>query len=354
MTIANTTRAAVDSAAAPETPAPATPHGSGARTRASSRLRATRTVRALGLTVGRRILSGVLVLWGAATLTFLALHVPKGDPAIMLLGGIEANPTPEVLAQVRAEWGFDRPIWEQYARYFGRLLSGDLGTSYQQRMPVADAIGTQLGPTVVLAFTAAAASLVIALVVSLATAKRGRVLTGITSGAGILLASVPGFVLGIVLLFLFAALIPLFPSSGTDGIERLVLPVLTLALPISATLIQVLRTELDEVLEQPFILTARTRGLSVAAVKVRHALRHALVPIATMTGFVIANLLGGAVLIETVFSRQGIGRLALAAVQNQDLPLVLGVVLFAALVFVVVNFAVDVLYSALDPRLATA
>ncbi|UOE43354.1 ABC transporter permease [Agromyces larvae] len=319
-----------------------------------ARGRVTRTVRALGLTVGRRVLSGILVLWGAATLTFLALHVPKGDPAIMLLGGSEANPTPEVLAQVRAEWGFDRPIWEQYARYFGRLLSGDLGTSYQQRMPVADAIGIQLGPTVVLAFTAAGVSVVLAIVVALATAKRGRVLTGFASGTGILLASIPGFVLGILLLFLFAALIPIFPSSGTDGIERLVLPVLTLALPIAATLAQVMRTELDEVLEQPFILTARTRGLSVTAVKIRHALRHSLVPIATMTGFVIANLLGGAVLVETVFSRQGIGRLALAAVQNQDLPLVLGVVLFAALVFVVVNLVVDVLYSVIDPRLATA
>ncbi|WP_345752776.1 ABC transporter permease [Microbacterium rhizophilus] len=323
-------------------------------TQAASRIRITRTGQAVLRTVGRRIISSVLVLWGAATLTFLALHIPKGDPAIMLLGGMEANPTPEVLAQVRAEWGFDQPIWIQYIRYFGRLIAGDLGTSYQQRMPVAQALAIQLGPTVVLAFAAAATSVILALVVSLATAKRGRWITGFTSGASVTLASVPGFVLGIILLFLFAAIIPIFPSSGTDGIERLVLPALTLSLPIAASLVQVLRTELDEVLEQPFILTARTRGLSIAAVKLKHALRHALIPVATMTGFVIANLLGGAVLVETVFSRQGIGRLALTAVQNQDLPLVLGVVLFAALVFSVVNFVVDVLYVALDPRLATA
>ena len=157
----------------------------------------------------------------------------------------------------------------------------------------------------------------------------------------------------ILLLFLFAAVIPLFPSSGTEGLSRLELPVLTLALSISATLIQVLRTELDEVLEQPFILTARTRGLSLAAVKLKHALRHALVPIATMSGFIIANLLGGAVLVETVFSRQGIGRVALEAVQSQDVPLVIGVVLFAAFVFVLVNFIVDILYTVIDPRLET-
>lgn len=308
---------------------------------------------AILLSLGRRLLSAVLVLWGAATVTFFALHIPRGDPALMLLGGLEANPTPEVLAQVRSDWGFDQPVIVQYLGYLSRLITGDLGVSYQQRMPVVDAISAQLAPTVQLALTAAAVSILLALVVSLATAKRGRLVTSITSSTCIFLASVPGFVIGILLLFLFAAIIPIFPSSGTEGISRLVLPVLTLALSISATLIQVLRTELDEVLEQPFILTARTRGLSLASVKLKHALRHALVPIATMSGFIIANLLGGAVLVETVFSRQGIGRVALEAVQNQDVPLVIGVVLFAAFVFVLVNFIVDILYTVIDPRLET-
>jgi peptide/nickel transport system permease protein len=304
--------------------------------------------------VVKRLLAGVLVLWGAATLTFLALHVPKGDPAMMLLGGAEANPTPAVLAAVRAEYGLGQPLLVQYVLYFGRLLRGDLGMSYQQRMPVTQAIELQVWPTVTLAFAAAGVAVALALVVSLVTAKRGPAVHGLTSGISTVFASVPGFVIGIVLLFVFASLIPIFPSSGTDGLNRLVLPVLTLALPIAASLIQVLRAELDEVLEQPFILTARTRGMRDAGVRVRHALRHALIPVATMTGFVIAGLLGGAVLVETVFSRQGIGRLALTAVQNQDLPLVLGVVLFAALVYVLVNLVIDIVYSLIDPRLATA
>lgn len=321
----------------------------------SRRVRPAGQRKAIGLTkaLGKRLLSAVFVLWGAATVTFFALHIPRGDPALMLLGGVEANPTPEVLTQVRSEWGFDQPILMQYLSYLGRLASGDLGFSYQQRMSVVDAIGAQLVPTVELALTAAAVSIMLALVVSLATAKRGRFVTSITSHVCIFLASVPGFVVGILLLFTFAAVIPIFPSSGTDGLSRLVLPVMTLALSIAATLVQVLRTELDEVLEQPFILTARTRGLSMSAVKIKHALRHALVPIATMSGFIIANLLGGAVLVETVFSRQGVGRVALEAVQSQDVPLVIGVVLFAALVFVVINFIVDVLYTVIDPRLET-
>ncbi|MGO3827569.1 MAG: ABC transporter permease, partial [Microbacterium gubbeenense] len=205
-----------------------------------------------------------------------------------------------------------------------------------------------------LAFTSAIVAVVLAIVISLLTSGRGRLVQGVTSTTSLVLASIPGFVLGIILLFLFAAIIPVFPSSGTQGLSRLILPALTLALPIAASLTQVLRAELDEVLEQPFIVTARTRGMGLAAVKLRHALRHALIPVATMTGFIVANLLGGAVLVETVFSRQGIGRIALEAVQKQDMPLVMGVVLLAALAFTVINVVVDVVYSFLDPRLTTA
>jgi peptide/nickel transport system permease protein len=308
---------------------------------------------AVARVVGRRAVAGVLVMWGAATLTFIGLHATKGDPALVLLGGPEANPTPQALAEVRAEYGFGKPLWVQYGIYFGHLLHGNLGYSYQQHETVVSAIGIQLAPTVQLAVAAAITSVVLALVVSLGTAGRGRAVRAAVSGVTTFLASMPGFVLALCLLFLFAAAIPIFPSAGNNGPQSLVLPVLSLALPIAAHLIQVLWPELEDVLEQPFILTARTRGMGVAGVKLRHALRHALVPIATMTGFIIAGLLAGAVLVETVYSRQGLGRLATTAVGNQDLPLVLGVVIFAALVFVVVNFVIDIVYSLIDPRLAT-
>ena len=307
---------------------------------------------ALARIVGRRLLTGILVLWGAATLTFFALHATGGDPALTLLGGEEANPTPEALAEVRAEYGFGKPLLVQYAIYFGRLLRGDLGQSYQKHQSVIDAIGTQLPPTIELAFIAAAASVVVALAVSMLTAGRGRAVAGSVDAVVTVFASTPGFVIGIVLLYVFTALWPVLPAAGSGGAQYLILPVATLSLPIAAHLVQVLRPELDRVLEQPFVLTARTRGLGQAGVLLQHALRHALVPIATMTGFIIAGLLGGAVLVETVFSRQGLGRVATQAVSSQDLSLVLGVVLFAAAVFVVVNLIVDIVYSLIDPRLA--
>lgn len=302
-----------------------------------------------------RLASGLLVLWGAATLTFLAMHIPKGDPALVILGGETASPTPEVLAQVHAQYGLDLPLWRQYLDYLGRLVQGDLGTSYQLRTPVTSAIGAQLGPTVELAAAGAVTAVVLALVVSLVTARRhSRLLDALAAGTTTVLASMPSFVLGIGLLIVFSFTFHVFPSSGTGGLARLVLPVATVALPVSAHLIQVLRPELDDVLEQPFIVTARARGMRDAAVRVRHALRHAMIPIATLTGFVVAGLIGGAVLTETVFSRQGIGRLAVTAVQSSDLPLVLGVVLLSAAAYVVVNLLVDLLYTVLDPRVVTA
>ena len=304
---------------------------------------------------GGRLVAGAVVLWGAATLTFLAMHIPKGDPVLIILGGETAQPTPAVIEQVRLEYGLDQPIWVQYVNYLSDLLHGDLGTSYQLRVPVVDAISAQLPPTVQLAAVGAAASVVLALVVSLLTAnRRSRFVRSTVSGSTVVLASMPSFVLGIGLLIIFSFTLHIFPSSGTDGWERLVLPAATIALPVASHLIQVLRPELEEVLEQPFIVTARARGMRDSGVRIRHALRHALIPIATMTGFIVAGLLGGAVLTETVFSRQGVGRLAVSAVQSNDLPLVLGIVLLSALTYVVVNFVVDIAYSIIDPRLVTA
>jgi peptide/nickel transport system permease protein len=304
--------------------------------------------------IGARLLAGVGVLWGAATLSFLALHLTAGDAALATVAGDGANPTQAVLERVRQDYGLDLPLYRQYLNYLGNLLTGDLGESYQQRISVTRAIGEQLGPTVALALSAALLALVLAVTVAVFTAGRRRWVRSTASGVEVVLASFPTFVLGLLLLIVFSFRTGWFPVSGNDGFAALILPAVTLALPIAAVLSQVLRAELEDVLEQPFILTARTRGMRDTAVRLRHALRHALIQIVTMSGYVIGGLLGGAVITETLFVRRGVGQLMLTAVTTKDIPLVLGVVLFAAAGYVVVNLLIDIVYGLIDPRVVTS
>ncbi|QAY72660.1 ABC transporter permease [Agromyces protaetiae] len=304
--------------------------------------------------IGLRLLLGVAVLWGAATLTFVAVFIIPGDTALLILGGPDARPTQEAIAQVRADYLLDQPFIVQYFHYLGNLLQGDLGQSYRLRIPVAEAIGQQLPSTAALAGFAALLAITLTVAVALASAQRRPWIRAIVSSAEVFLASVPSFVVGFALLILFAFTWKLLPSSGTAGFPSLILPAATLALILFGPLSQVLRNELEEVLEQPFVLTARARGLSDFAVRIRHALRHAAIPTVTMSGFIVGGLLGGSVITETLFSRQGIGGLMLASVYNKDLPVILGVVLLSAAVYVVVNLLVDLLYTSIDPRVVTA
>ncbi|GAA4557190.1 ABC transporter permease [Planotetraspora kaengkrachanensis] len=317
-----------------------------------TRLAVRPTAVAIAKRIGVRLIAGVGVLWGAATLSFIALHVTAGDAALSTVAGQGANPTKEVLDQVRRDLGLDQPLYHQYLDYLGRLLHGDLGRSYQQRISVSQAIGEQLGQTVQLAVAAAVVAVLLAIAAAVLTARR-RPWRSIASGVELTLSATPTFVIGIVLLIVFSFTLKVLPVSGNDGPRALILPTLTLALPIGAVLAQVLRSELEEVLEQPFILTARTRGMRDTVVRVRHALRHALVQIVTMSGFVVGGLLGGAVITETLFVRQGVGQLMLSAVTTKDIPMVLGLVVFAAFVYVLVNLLVDIAYTLIDPRLVT-
>ncbi|MFC5694765.1 ABC transporter permease [Pseudomonas sp. GCM10022186] len=299
-----------------------------------------------------RLLAGVGVLWGAATLTFVTLNATGGDTALAILGGPEALPTEEVLARVRSEYGLDQPLLVQYGQYLGRLAQGDLGESYRLRIPVTRAIAQQVGATALLAGTALVVAVFLSIGVAVTTARRSRWLTSLASGGELVLSSMPSFVLGILLLLLFSFRFPIFPAAGSQGWESLVLPTLTLALPVAAILTQVLRQELEDILEQPFIVMARARGLSEAGVRLGHALRHALIPLVTLSGFIFATLLGGAVITETLFARQGVGRLMIEATTNKDVPLVIGITLLAALIYVVINLLVDLLNGLVDPRVA--
>ncbi|WP_403022127.1 ABC transporter permease [Salinibacterium sp. GXW1014] len=298
-----------------------------------------------------RLLTGVVVVLGAATVTFAAVRLIPGDIALAIAGGPETQPTPEVLEVIRAENGLNEPLITQYLGYLGRLLTGDLGTSYRLGSPVAQAIGEQVGATLLLAGAALLVAVVISFTVALLTAGRSRRARGLSSTLELLFASTPTFWLGLILLSVFSYWLGWLPSISSANPLSLILPAVTLGLPIAGLLTQVLRGALEDALEQPFIVSARARGLGETGVRVGHALRHSLVPYLTMSGFVVGALLGGAVITETLFARQGIGRLLLTSVLSKDLPVVIGIVLLSAAVFTIVNLAVDLVHPLLDRRL---
>ncbi|GAA1018292.1 ABC transporter permease [Acrocarpospora pleiomorpha] len=299
-----------------------------------------------------RIGTSVLVLWGAVTVSFTALHLTPGNVVDVLIGS--SIVTPEVRAQIIADYGLDAPLSVQYATYLGRVLRGDLGQSYQLHESVATAIGTQLGPSIQLAGAALLVAVTAATTLALLTARRKRWIRGLSSGLELIGVSIPTFWAAILLLTVFSFQLGWFPAVGDDSGASLVLPVIAVAIPITTMLTQMMRESLELTLEEPFVLTARSRGMSDLGVRLRHALRHALVPAVTLLGWVIGLLVGSMVAVEQIFSRQGLGQLTLTAVTGKDLPVVMGVVLVTAVLYVVVNILIDLLYLVIDPRLRSA
>ncbi|PPJ25522.1 ABC transporter permease [Nocardia nova] len=302
--------------------------------------------------VSKRVLAAVAVVFGAATLGFLALQLLPGDPVDWLLGP-NLTASPGLRAQVRADYGFDRPVLEQYLSYLNMVLHGQLGTSYQLQQPVTTLIAHQLAPTAELAVTALVLALALAIASAVATAGRRPRLRAGVSTAELVVTSAPQYWVGILLLTVFSFELRVFPVAGAQTPAALVLPAITLALSIAGVLSQVLREGLEAALTQPFVVTARARGASLSAVRLRHALRHAAAPLLTLTGWLTGTLLGGVVPVETVFGRPGIGSLVLQAVTTRDMPVVMGVILLSAVVFVVISTLVDLLQLALDPRIRT-
>lgn len=301
-----------------------------------------------------RAVGVVGVLWGAATLTFIAQLLMPGDRAQTILGGAGAKPSAEQLAAVNEQYGFDDPAIVQYLHFLSGLLRGDLGTSYILKQPVAEIIGHHLGPTLTLTLVSLIAAWVIAVTVTLLTAHRRRWLASVGSGIEIFLAGLPQYWLGIVLLVVFAIQLRLLPVVGDDGPAGLVLPALTLALPLAGFLGQVTRDEFSSAMEQPFAVSARARGMSDWGVRWRHALRHAVLPGLTLSGWALGSLFSTAVIVESVFVRPGLGRVLVDAVTSKDMPVVIGVTLFVAAVYVLANLLVDLGFVRVDPRLRRA
>ena len=299
----------------------------------------------------RRLLRAGAALLVVTAVVFTLLHV-SGDPSYILLPP-EAGA--EQRAAFRAEYGLDRPVWVQYARYLGRLVQGDLGQSLSFQMPAAEVALARLPATLELTLAAMLLAVAIAIPTAvLAAVRRGTVYDRAIMALTLLGQTVPTFWLGMVMILLLAVRFHVFPASGRGGLLHLVMPATALALWLTALLARVTRSEMIEALEQDYVRTARAKGLAETGIAARHALKNALLPIVTVTGLQFGGLLGGAVMTETVFAWPGVGTLILDAILKKDFPVVLAGVLIVAVGFIVVNFVLDLLYTALDPRLRRA
>jgi peptide/nickel transport system permease protein len=300
--------------------------------------------------VGGRLLAAALVVWAAASCAFLVFQLIPGDPVDAIVGS-NALVSADQRAAIADQYGLNKPLLTQYVDYLGHLVRGDLGTSYQLQQPVSAVLSHQLWPTAELALSATLVAALLTVIVTVATSGKSRWPRRLSAMIELIVVSTPSFWLGIMLLTVFSFRLGWLPVSDTGGLRSLVLPVLTLALPIAAVLTQVMRESLLGALEQPFALTARARGLPERTVRSRHALRHAVLPAMTLAGWFTGTLLGGAVIVESVFARSGIGRVTLQAVGDRDLPVVQGVVALSAVVFVAIAMLVEALYAVVDPRL---
>jgi peptide/nickel transport system permease protein len=309
--------------------------------------------------LARRLGLAVAVLWAAFTASFVVLYLMPGDPvATMAGGGLDGEPLdPAQLDALRARYGLDQPLVVQYGTRLWAALHGDFGTSIQSGQDVRSAVLEALPPTLQIAAGGLLFAIVaggsLALVATYAATYPGaRWLRQFLLSLPSLAVSLPVFWVGLVLVQVFAFGLRWLPSVGASGASALVLPAVTLGLPTGALVAQVLAKSLDQALGEPYVTTARAKGVGPVAIHLRHALRNAAIPALTVLGYVVGNLLAGSVVVETVFTRPGLGRLTVAAVGVQDIPLVQGIVVFAALVFVLVNLLVDLVYPLLDPRIA--
>jgi peptide/nickel transport system permease protein len=302
----------------------------------------------------RRAGQGIFVLWAAFTVAFFVLYLLPSDPAALIAsgGGETSQVDPAQLAALRAEYGLDRPILVQYGDALVGAFTGDLGTSYVSGAAATSLVAQALPETLELTGSA----LLVAVLGGTAMAAtsvfpRARALRQALSALPPLGVALPTFFVGLVLLQWFSFRFPVFPAIGDDGAMSLVLPTLTLAVPAGAQLAQVLSRSLRGTLAEPYVETAWAKGAGRTRVHLAHALRNAAVPAFTVLGVTVGGLLGGAVVTETVFSRAGLGRLTVQSVNQQDVPVVLAIVVFSALVFVAVTLVVDLVYPLLDPRI---
>ena len=303
--------------------------------------------------LARRLLAVVPVLFGVTLAVFSMLFLVPGDPVKIMLA--EFVTTPEQVARMREQLHLDEPILKQYGRFVGNALRGDLGTSIRSRRAVATEIGENVGSTAQLALASMAVAVVIGVPLGLTAALfRSSWFDAGSMIVALLGVSMPSFWLGLLMIFAFSLHLGWFPATGGGDLWHLVLPAVTLGMIASAIIARLTRSSMLEVLGQDYVRTARAKGLAWWGVVVRHALKNALIPVITIFGLQFGNLLAGAVIVETVFSRPGLGRLIVGGILAKDFPLVQGTVLFVATAYVMINVLVDITYAYVDPRIRFA
>jgi peptide/nickel transport system permease protein len=297
----------------------------------------------------RRIVMLVPVLFGVSVLVFMMLHLTPGDPARLVAG---PTATPQQVDEIRHVLGLDQPLYQQYYDYMSRMAHGDLGRSIITH----DAVTSELAPRFIATAELSGAAMVVAVIVGMtlgiiSATRQYSIVDNVLSVLSLVGLSTPAYWLGLMLILLFSLHFRWFPAAGRGGISHLVLPTFTLAMFAMATVARMTRGSLLDVLNQDYVQAARAKGLSEVFVLVRHALKNALIPIMTVVGLQVGQLLSGAVLTETVFSWPGIGRFMVDSIQARDFPIVQGGVLLTAATFVIVNLIVDILYGVVDPRI---
>jgi peptide/nickel transport system permease protein len=299
--------------------------------------------------VVKRVLQMIPTLIGVSILCFIIIRAVPGDPAHLIAG---ADATEEQVKSVSERLGLDRPLYEQYGSYVSNLLRGDMGISLRSERPVLQEIMVRFPNTILLTILSLVIMVIIGLFAGVISATRPN---SIRDNATMMLSlfgiSMPVFWLGIMLILVFSYYLQLLPSGGSSGFKYFILPSLTLGFTSSAVLARLTRSSILEVIHQDFIRTARAKGVKEGLVIYKHSLKNALIPIITIIGLEFGHLLGGAVLTETVFSMNGLGRFIIQSIQFRDYPAIQGSILFVATIFVVVNLIVDLCYSAVDPRI---
>jgi peptide/nickel transport system permease protein len=297
-----------------------------------------------------RVARAMLTIALVVTFAFVVLRL-SGDPALIIMG---PEAPPEVIAAFRKAWGLDDPIWIQYLDYFGAIARGELGRSMRDGRPAIQLVAERIPATLVLTIPALLLKLGIGIPAGiLAALHRGSVIDRAVMAAAVAGFTIPSFVLGLVLVLIFAVQLGWLPSGGQDSWRHAILPIITLGIGGAAVLARFTRSAMLEVLGQPYVRTASAKGVAWRAVVTGHALPNAAIPTVTIVGFMVGTLIAGAVVVESVFSWPGVGRLLVVAVANRDLAVVQCVLLLVAATMVASNLVVDFLYGFLDPRLRT-
>jgi peptide/nickel transport system permease protein len=301
------------------------------------------------LFVARRLLAACGVILGTITLVFFILYWLPGDPAAMVAGD---DASPAMVANIREKLGTTAPLWQQYLTYLTHLAHGDFGTSFTTNEPVWHRLAAQLPATLQLTFCACLVAITLGLILGLlAAVNRDSWLDHLLQTTSMFFTSMPSFWFGLLLILIFSVGLRWLPAVGSGSFRQLILPALCLGVQVSSWLAGMVRNSVIDVLDEPFITTLRGKGLRERQILATHVMRNALIPVVTMFGLLAGELISSTVVVETIFARQGLGRLLVESVGVKDIPVVMGVTIFASSIFVVINLLVDLSYLWIDPRI---